>query len=216
MSETAELAKAELDGKTFQGTRQHLAEDQTQRHRMNLAKAETGVVLKEHVVAGKEREWTPGKAFLTLLLLQGRIISAGALYTQKSFCQQLVASRGDYLLFANSFPETSPLDILYIHVVCIFRGERHAKDKGRGGEYAGAIARSRAGELSPQGVCGDDAGRYRAPGGDYARRDPVAFWQQGGALQHAHSRVLSGGGGKVSRHLPGRGHAPAKTSPYSY
>src|SRR5579883_1474692 len=70
------------------------------RYHVNLYEAETGVVLKEHMVAGKEREWTPGKAFLTPLLLQEGIISADALYTPRNFCQQVVPSRGDYLLFA--------------------------------------------------------------------------------------------------------------------
>ncbi len=89
-----------LDGKTLRGTQQHLAEDQKKMHHVNLYEAKTGVVLKEHMVAEKEGEWTQVKAFLTPLLLQGRIISADALYTQKRFCQEVVASRGDYLLFA--------------------------------------------------------------------------------------------------------------------
>jgi predicted transposase YbfD/YdcC len=89
-----------LDGKTLRGTQQHLADDQKKMHHVNLYEAKTGVVLKEHMVPEKEGELTRMKAFLTPLLLQGRIISADALYTQKSFCQQVIASGGDYLLFA--------------------------------------------------------------------------------------------------------------------
>ena len=89
-----------LDGKTLRGTQQHLADDQKKMHHVNLYEAKTGVVLKEHMVAEKEGELTQVKAFLTPLLLQGRIISADALYTQKHVCHQVIASRGDYLLFA--------------------------------------------------------------------------------------------------------------------
>ena len=74
-----------LDGKTLRGTQQHLAEDQKKMHHVNLYEAKTGVVLKEHMVAEKEGELTQVKAFLTPLLLQGRIISTDALYTPKSF-----------------------------------------------------------------------------------------------------------------------------------
>lgn len=91
-----------LDGKTLRGTQQHLADDQKKMHHVNLYEAKTGVVLKEHMVTEKEGEVTRMKAFLTPLLLQGRIVSADALYTQKSFCQEVIASGGDYLLFAKA------------------------------------------------------------------------------------------------------------------
>src|SRR6266700_3341794 len=65
-----------LDGKTLRGTQQHVKEDQKKMHHVNLYEARTGIVLKE------------------------RIISADALYTQKSFCQETIASEGDFLLFA--------------------------------------------------------------------------------------------------------------------
>jgi predicted transposase YbfD/YdcC len=87
-----------LDGKTLRGTQNHLAEDQKKMHHMNLYEAKTGIVLKEQVVAEKENELTHMKEFLTPLLLQGRIISADALYTQRSFCQEVMAAGGDYLL----------------------------------------------------------------------------------------------------------------------
>jgi predicted transposase YbfD/YdcC len=100
-----------LDGKTLRGTQQHLAEDQKKMHHVNLYEAKTGVVFKEHMVAEKEGEVTQMKAFLTPLLLQERIISADALYTQRSFCQEVVASRGDYLLFAKGNQPTLREDI---------------------------------------------------------------------------------------------------------
>ena len=87
-----------LDGKTLRGTQHHLAEDQKKMHHMNLYEAKTGIVLKEGVVAEKANELTNMKDFLTPVLLQGRIISADALFTQHSFCQEVIAAGGDYLL----------------------------------------------------------------------------------------------------------------------
>ena len=89
-----------LDGKTLRGTQQHLPEDQKKMHHVNLYEAKTGIILKEHIVAEKEGELTQVKAFLTPVLLAGRIISADALYTQKHVCLEVIASGGDYLLFA--------------------------------------------------------------------------------------------------------------------
>jgi predicted transposase YbfD/YdcC len=89
-----------LDGKTLRGTQHHLAEDQKKMHHMNLYEAQTGIVLKEARVAEKANELTDVKSFLTQVLLQGRIISADALFTQRSFCQDVVVSGGDYLLIA--------------------------------------------------------------------------------------------------------------------
>ena len=89
-----------LDGKVLRGTQGHLAEDQKKMHHVNLYEAKTGVVLKEHMVAEKEGEVTQRMAFLTPLLLQGRIISADALYTLKDVCLEVISAGGDYLLFA--------------------------------------------------------------------------------------------------------------------
>ena len=80
-----------LDGKTLPGTQHHLGEDQRKMHQMNLYEAKTGIVLKEDIVAEKANELTHRKSFLTPVLLQGRVISADALYTQHSFCQDVIA-----------------------------------------------------------------------------------------------------------------------------
>ncbi len=106
-----------LDGKTLRGTQQHLAEDQKKMHHVNLYEAKTGVVLKEHMVDEKEGELTKVSVFLTPLLLAGRIISADALYTQKRFCQEVIASQGDYLLFAKGNQPT------LLHDLRLFFGE---------------------------------------------------------------------------------------------
>jgi predicted transposase YbfD/YdcC len=95
---SGEQVHVALDGKTLRGTQHHLAEDQKKMHQMNLYEAKTGIVLKEEVVAEKANELTHMKSFLTPVLLQERIISADALYTQHSFCQEVIAAGGDYLL----------------------------------------------------------------------------------------------------------------------
>jgi len=100
-----------LDGKTLKGTQNHLAEDQTKMHHMNLYEAKTGIVLKEQMVAEKENELTRVKDFLTTLLLQGRLISADALYTQRSVCQEVIAAGGDYLLFVKQNQPTLSQDL---------------------------------------------------------------------------------------------------------
>lgn len=88
-----------LDGKTLRGTQGHLAEDQRKMHHMNLYEANTGIVLKQRMVAEKAGELTHMTEFLTPALLKERIISADALYTHPAFCQGVVSSEGDYLLF---------------------------------------------------------------------------------------------------------------------
>jgi predicted transposase YbfD/YdcC len=100
-----------LDGKTLRGTQGHLAKDQKKMHHVNYYEAKTGVVLKEHMVAEKEGELTQVKEFLTPRFLQGRIISADALYTHKHFCQQVIASGGNYLLFVKGNQPTLQDDL---------------------------------------------------------------------------------------------------------
>ena len=105
-----------LDGKTLRGTQNHLAEDQRKMHHMNLYEAKTGIVIKEQMVAEKANELTDVKDFLTPLLLQGRLISADALYTQRNVCQQVMAAGGDYLLFVKQNQPTLYQDLsLFFH-----------------------------------------------------------------------------------------------------
>jgi len=96
--EAAEQEHDVLDGKTLRGPQQHLAADQKKVHHLNLYEAKTGIVLKEARVEEKAGELTHLNLFLTPVLLAGRIISADALFTQRSFCQQVLAAGADYLL----------------------------------------------------------------------------------------------------------------------
>jgi predicted transposase YbfD/YdcC len=105
-----------LDGKTLRGTQHHLAEDQQKMHHLNLYEAKTGIVLKETMVAEKANELTHMTSFLVPVLLQGRILSADALFTQHRFCQEVVASGGDYLLIVKHNQPTLYDDLsLFFH-----------------------------------------------------------------------------------------------------
>lgn len=100
-----------LDGKTLRGTQQHLADDQKKMHHVNLYEAKTGIIIKEHMVAEKEGEVTRMKEFFTPVFLQGRILSADALYTQKQVCQEVIACGGEYLLFVKQNQPTLHEDL---------------------------------------------------------------------------------------------------------
>lgn len=125
-----------LDGKTLRGTLGHLAEDQKHMHHLNLYEAKTGIVLKQQMVAEKAGELTHLKDFLTPTLLKGRTISADALYTQKTFCQEVIASGGHYLLFAKGNQPTLYEDLrLFFHdppLDCVDWRTDSMADKGHG------------------------------------------------------------------------------------
>jgi predicted transposase YbfD/YdcC len=89
-----------LDGKTLRGTLGHEALDQQKMHQLALYETQTGVLLKEQVTGEKQNELSIVSAFLTPLLVKGRIISADALHTQHAFCFQVKRWDGDYVLIA--------------------------------------------------------------------------------------------------------------------
>lgn len=125
-----------LDGKTLRGTLGHGPADQKSMHQMNLYEAKTGIVLKERMVAEKAGELTHMKDFLTPTLLKRRIISADALYTQKAFCQEVIASGGDYVLFVKRNQPTLHEDLrLFFHeppLDCLDWRTDGRADKGHG------------------------------------------------------------------------------------
>ena len=125
-----------LDGKTLRGTQGHLADDQQSMHHLNLYEANTGIVLKQQMVAEKAGELTHMQEFLTPTLLKGRIISADALYTQKAFCQQVIASGGDYLLFVKRNQPSLHEDLcLFFHeppLDCVDWRTESVAEKGHG------------------------------------------------------------------------------------
>jgi predicted transposase YbfD/YdcC len=89
-----------LDGKTLRGTQGHLAADQQKIHQVSLYERQTGIVLKEQVVADKENELSRIQELLAPEWMAGRIVSADALHTQHAFCRGVTGAHGDDVLFA--------------------------------------------------------------------------------------------------------------------
>ena len=100
-----------LDGKTLRGTLGHLPEDQRKMHQVGLYETQSGILLREHIVADKENELSRVSEFLTPRWVKGRIVSADALHTQKQFCLDVVASGGDDVLFAKGNQATLQEDL---------------------------------------------------------------------------------------------------------
>jgi predicted transposase YbfD/YdcC len=100
-----------LDGKTLRGTLGHKALDQRKMHQLALYDTQTGVLLKEQVTGEKQNELSIVSAFLTPVLVKGRIISADALHTQHAFCFTVTRWDGDYLLIAKDNQATLADDL---------------------------------------------------------------------------------------------------------
>lgn len=100
-----------VDGKTLRGTQHHVAEDQKKVHQVTMYEVHTGVILKEQVVQEKEGEQSRMGELLQPQWVKGRILSADALHTHASVCSRIVASAGDYLLFAKGNQPTLQEDL---------------------------------------------------------------------------------------------------------
>jgi hypothetical protein len=86
--------------KTLRGTLGHEAADQRKMHQVALYETGTGLVLKEQVVGDKETELSIVSQFLSPVWVKGRIISAEALHTQRTFCAEVTHAGGSYLRVA--------------------------------------------------------------------------------------------------------------------
>ena len=100
-----------LDGKTRQSTLGHEALDQRKMHQLALYDTQSGLILKEQVTGEKQSELSIVSAFLTPVLVKGRIISADALHTQHAFCFTVTRWDGDYLLIAKDHQATLADDL---------------------------------------------------------------------------------------------------------
>jgi hypothetical protein len=100
-----------LDGKTLRGTLGHQAADQKPMHQVGLYETQTGILLKEQIVGEKQNELSIVSEFLTPLWVKGRILSADALHTQKTFCATVDAYGGFYLLMAKGNQPTLQEDL---------------------------------------------------------------------------------------------------------
>ena len=84
-----------VDGKTLQGIH---GEEIPGVHLVSAYAADSWAVLTQVSAVGKGEELAAAKAVLGQIPLEGKIVVADALLTQREVCQQIVAGGGDYLL----------------------------------------------------------------------------------------------------------------------
>ena len=85
-----------IDGKTLRGT---IPKGYTQGvHLLSAYLAAEGIVLKQIEVADKENEISAAPALLAGLFLKDKVVCADAMHTQRTFCTEILAQGGDYLL----------------------------------------------------------------------------------------------------------------------
>ena len=112
-----------LDGKTLRGSRRRGAADA---HLLAAFSHRLGVTLGQAGVPDKTNEIGAAGEFLLTLALEGRIVTADALLTQREVARTILASGGDYLL---AVKENQPA--LHADVAASFAPE--ADDTGRVG-----------------------------------------------------------------------------------
>ena len=84
-----------LDGKTLRGIH---GEGISGVHLVSAYATRSGTVLAQRASPGKGQELEAAKAVLGQVPLEGRIVVANVLLTQREVCQQIVSGGGDYLL----------------------------------------------------------------------------------------------------------------------
>ena len=84
-----------LDGKTLRGIH---GEGISGVHLVSAYATRSGTVLAQRASPGKGQELAAAKAVLGQVPLEGRIVVADALLTQREVCQQIVSGGGDSLL----------------------------------------------------------------------------------------------------------------------
>jgi len=91
----AALEAVAVDGKTLCGSQQQGARDA---HLLSALSHRLGVVMAQVAVADQTNEIGQWDELLASLVLEGRIITADSLLTQREIAQSIVDSGGDYLL----------------------------------------------------------------------------------------------------------------------
>lgn len=91
-----------LDGKTLRGTLGHSAVNEPSVHLVALYEAQTGVVLAQQAVPDKGNEISLESVLLTPTAVQGRIVTADAMHTQRACCATITRFGGHFVLFAKA------------------------------------------------------------------------------------------------------------------
>jgi predicted transposase YbfD/YdcC len=84
-----------VDGKTLCGSRRQGAEDV---HLLSVLSHRLGVVIAQVAVSDRTNEIGQMEELLAALVLEGRVITADSLLTQREIAQSIIARGGDYVL----------------------------------------------------------------------------------------------------------------------
>lgn len=100
-----------IDGKTLCGSRQQGAEDA---HLLSVLSHRLGIVLAQLSVADHANEISHSDELLQAIVLEGRVITADALLTQREMAQTIIDRGGDYLLAVKDNQPTLREDIALV------------------------------------------------------------------------------------------------------
>lgn len=107
-AEKITLPGVSIDGKTLRGSQQQGAADS---HLLAAVAQELGVVLGQVAVADKTNEIGAVAELLSLLVLEGCVVTTDALLTQTKVAQQVLDAGGEYILIAKKNQPTLYEDI---------------------------------------------------------------------------------------------------------
>jgi len=124
-----------IDGKTLRGSRKQGAEDS---HLLSAVTHQLGITLGQLAVADKTNEIGAVADLLSMIVVQGCVVTTDALLTQVKLAQQILDQAGDFVFIVKGNQPTLYADIrlLFESPPPIPRGqpwpEAHTVDKGHG------------------------------------------------------------------------------------
>lgn len=89
------LTAVAIDGKSLRGSRKQAAK---LTHLMSVVSHELGITLAQKAMSEKMHELPAALEMLSVFDVSGKVVTADALLTQRSFCESVLASGGDYVL----------------------------------------------------------------------------------------------------------------------
>lgn len=89
------LTGVAIDGKTLRGSKKQSAKIT---HLMSVVSHELGITLTQKAMSAKTHEVAVSREILKAFDVSGKVVTADALLTQRSFCESVLASGGDYVL----------------------------------------------------------------------------------------------------------------------
>lgn len=84
-----------IDGKTLRGSKKQAAKIT---HLMSIVSHELGITVAQKAMSKKTHEVAVSREMLGAFDVSGKVVTADALLTQRSFCESVLASGGDYVL----------------------------------------------------------------------------------------------------------------------